>query len=153
MNSPTDSMSQATSEWRSLIALSFGSAPVLTSRRGGFAGKGPRGYTRSDDRIREDVCDRLSADDEVDASDITVTVAKAEVTLEGTVHDRHAKRRAEDIAESVTGVTDVHNRLRSNKGLVQEVGDKLMGRGNETGHAGSGTRNAPTGTPSVQNNH
>ncbi len=118
------------------------------TRRGGFAGRGPRGYTRSDDRIREDVCDRLSADDEVDASDITVTVAKGEVTLEGTVPDRHSKRRAEDVSESVSGVDEVHNRLRSNKGLVQEVGDKLMGRSSDTGHAGSGTRNAP-----AQNNH
>jgi len=125
-------------------------------RRGGFYGKGPRGYTRSDDRIREDVCDRLSADDEVDASDITVTVTKTEVTLEGSVPDRHSKRRAEDIAESVTGVTEVHNRLRANKGIVQEVGDKIMGRQNDTGHAGSGTRNSPagtTGTPNLQNNH
>jgi hypothetical protein len=123
------------------------------NRRGGFAGKGPRGYTRSDERIREDVCDRLSADDEVDASDVTVTVTKAEVTLEGTVPDRHSKRRAEDVVESVTGVTEVHNRLRSNKGLVQEVGDKLMGRANESGHAGSGTRNTPAGPTSAQNNH
>jgi len=126
------------------------------SRRGGFYGKGPRGYTRSDERIREDICDRLSADDEVDASDITVTVAKTEVTLEGSVPDRHSKRRAEDIAESVTGVTEVHNRLRSNKGVIQEVGDKIMGRGTEGGHAGSGTRNAPagtTGTQNLQNNH
>ncbi|HSU38216.1 MAG TPA: BON domain-containing protein, partial [Polyangiaceae bacterium] len=126
------------------------------SRRGGFYGKGPRGYTRSDERIREDICDRLSADDEVDASDITVTVAKTEVTLEGSVPDRHSKRRAEDIAESVTGVTEVHNRLRSNKGVMQEVGDKIMGRGTEGGHAGSGTRNAPagtSGTQNLQNNH
>jgi osmotically-inducible protein OsmY len=126
------------------------------TRRGGFYGKGPRGYTRSDERIREDICDRLSADDEVDASDITVTVAKTEVTLEGSVPDRHSKRRAEDIAESVTGVTEVHNRLRSNKGVMQEVGDKIMGRGTEGGHAGSGTRNAPAGTggtQNLQNNH
>ena len=126
------------------------------SRRGGFYGKGPRGYTRSDERIREDICDRLSADDEVDASDITVTVTKTEVTLEGSVPDRHSKRRAEDIAESVTGVTEVHNRLRSNKGVIQEVGDKIMGRGSEGGHAGSGTRNAPagtSGTQNLQNNH
>jgi hypothetical protein len=123
------------------------------ARRGGFAGRGPRGYTRSDDRIREDVCDRLSADDEVDASDISVTVSQGEVTLEGTVPDRHSKRRAEDISESVIGVDEVHNRLRSNKGLVQEVGDKIMGRSSDTGHAGSGTRNAPAGSTNVQNNH
>lgn len=121
--------------------------------RGGFFGKGPRGYVRSDERIREDVCDRLSFDDELDASDITVTVAKGEVTLEGTVSDRHSKRRAEDISESVNGVSEVHNRLRSNKGLAQEVEDKLMGHEQESsGHAGSGTRNSPAGT-ARPNNH
>lgn len=29
---------------------------------GGFAGRGPKGYQRSDDRIREDVCERLAED-------------------------------------------------------------------------------------------
>ena len=125
----------------------YGGSPWESRRRGPFSGKGPRGYVRSDERIREDVSDRLSDDDELDASDITVTVSKSEVTLEGTVPDRHSKRRAEDIAESVSGVTEVHNRLRSNKGLMQEVSDKLMGRDTETrGHAGSGTRNAPAGS-------
>lgn len=122
--------------------------PSVTPR-GGFSGKGPRGYTRSDDRMREDVCDRLSWDDEVDASDITVTVKEGEVTLEGTVPDRHSKRRAEDITEKVMGVKDVHNRLKANKPLMKEVGDKLMGRETEEhGHAGSGTRNQPNSTGS-----
>jgi len=124
-----------------------GGSPWESRQRGPFSGKGPRGYVRSDERIREDVSDRLSDDDELDASDITVTVSKSEVTLEGSVPDRHSKRRAEDIAESVSGVTEVHNRLRANKGLMQEVGDKLMGREAESGgHAGSGTRNAPAGS-------
>jgi len=134
----------------------FEGAGGQRTHRGGHAGKGPRGYTRSDERIREDVCDRLSLDDELDASDIAVTVSKGEVTLEGSVPDRHSKRRAEDISDSVLGVNEVHNRLRSNKGLMEEVGDKLMGRNTETaGHAGSGTRNAPTGTVGTpqQNSH
>jgi hypothetical protein len=133
-------------EWSRGFGLA--SSPSVTPR-GGFSGKGPRGYTRSDDRVREDVCDRLSWDDEVDASDVTVTVSQGEVTLEGSVPDRHSKRRAEDIAENVMGVKDVHNRLKANKGLVQEVGDKLMGRATEEhGHAGSGTRNQPSSTGS-----
>jgi osmotically-inducible protein OsmY len=116
-------------------------------RQGGFYGKGPKGYTRSDERIREDVCDRLSADDELDASDITVTVSAGEVTLEGTVPDRRSKHRAEDLSDSIAGVTDVHNRLRAQKGLVKEVSDKLLGRdeAQTEHHAGSGTRNTPAG--------
>ena len=65
--------------------------PISNVMRGGNAGKGPRGYVRSDERIKEDVSDRLSMDDETDASDITVTVSQGEVTLEGTVPDRHSE--------------------------------------------------------------
>ncbi len=48
-------------------------------------GRGPRNYTRSGDRIREDVSDRLTDDWGVDASDIEVNVSGTEVTLTGTV--------------------------------------------------------------------
>ncbi|HYE51688.1 MAG TPA: BON domain-containing protein [Azospirillaceae bacterium] len=75
-------------------------------------GRGPRNYTRSDDRIRDDVNDRLTDDPYVDASEIDVTVSGGEVTLSGTVDTRHAKRRAEDIAEEISGVTHVQNNLR-----------------------------------------
>lgn len=85
----------------------------LTPReRGGFAGRGPRGYRRSDDRIWEDVCEHLTHASSVDASRLDVTVERGEVTLEGSVHSREMKRRAEHIAEQVAGVVDVHNRLR-----------------------------------------
>ena len=114
-----------------------------------FFGKGPKNYTRSDDRIREDVCDRLSDDDEVDASDVTVTVRDGEVTLEGTVNDRRAKHRAEDIADNVRGVKDVHNRLSARKGMLQEIGDRITGKDESPhGHAGSGTRNSVGSTSS-----
>lgn len=117
-------------------------------RAAGFSGKGPKGYTRSDDRIREDVCDRLSADDELDASEITVVVSGGEVTLEGSVPDRRSKHRAEDLSDAVMGVQDVHNRLRAVRGIVKEVSDKLLGREEpQPGHhAGSGTRNNPAGS-------
>jgi osmotically-inducible protein OsmY len=110
-------------------------------------GKGPKGYVRSDERIREDVCDRLSDDDEVDARDITVTVRNAEVILEGSVNDRRSKHRAEDVAESVSGVKDVTNHLRARKGLLQELGDKITGDDDAEhhGHRGSGTRNSTAG--------
>lgn len=78
---------------------------------GRFAGRGPKSYQRGDERVREDVCDRLTADARVDASNITVSVQGGEVTLEGTVDDRGMKRRAEDVADAVGGVRQVHNRL------------------------------------------
>ena len=75
-------------------------------------GRGPKGYRRSDERIKEDVNDRLSDDYYLDASDVEVAVENMEVTLTGTVRNRNDKRRAEDLAESVSGVTNVENRLR-----------------------------------------
>jgi osmotically-inducible protein OsmY len=77
-----------------------------------FRGRGPKGYTRSDERIREDVSDRLTDDWRVDASNIEIKVSNGEVTLSGTVDSRDAKRRAEDIAESVSGARHVQNNLR-----------------------------------------
>jgi hypothetical protein len=79
---------------------------------GPHRGKGPAGYQRSDERIRELVCESLTDDDEIDASHLEVSVASGEVTLSGTVDDRRSKRAAEDCAYCVPGVRDVQNRLR-----------------------------------------
>jgi osmotically-inducible protein OsmY len=75
-------------------------------------GKGPKGYKRSDERIREDVNDRLTDYDYLDASDIDVVVSEAVVILDGTVDSRWSKRIAEDIAQTVSGVADIQNHLR-----------------------------------------
>ena len=78
---------------------------------GPMSGRGPEDYTRSSDRITEQVNERLTDDGHVDASKISVSADDGEVTLNGTVSDRSQKRRAENVAESVRGVRDVHNRL------------------------------------------
>ena len=75
-------------------------------------GRGPKGYSRSDERIRDDVNDRLTDDPFLDASDIEVMVDKGEVTLTGKVTSREDKRRAEDLADNVSGVKHVQNNLR-----------------------------------------
>jgi hypothetical protein len=84
--------------------------------RGRHAGRGPKGWQRSDERIREDINERLTDHPHIDASEIEVQVQGGEVTLTGTVDERNAKRLAEDIAESVSGVRDVHNQLRVQQG-------------------------------------
>ena len=86
-------------------------------RKGLYAGRGPRGYRRSDERIREDINDHLTDDWYVDASDVEVTVNNGLVTLTGRVDSRDDKRRAEDIAESVSGVMDVSNQLRVERNI------------------------------------
>jgi osmotically-inducible protein OsmY len=80
--------------------------------RGPHAGKGPQGYVRSDERILELVHEVLTDHEHVDASNITVGVKDGEVTLTGHVDRRSAKLQAEDLASTVSGVKDVHNRLR-----------------------------------------
>ncbi|MGN6164050.1 MAG: BON domain-containing protein [Flavisolibacter sp.] len=79
---------------------------------GPHKGKGPKGYHRSEERIREDVCDRLCDNSMIDASDIDIKVEGTEVILTGTVESKEDKRRAEDIAESISGVSNVQNQLR-----------------------------------------
>ncbi len=81
-------------------------------RRPGYAGLGPRGYARSDDRILDDVCARLEEDGDLDASQIEVNVEDRVVRLSGFVDARDAREWAEELAAGVTGVEDVVNRLR-----------------------------------------
>jgi len=118
-------------------------------------GSGPKGYRRSDERIREDVCDRLGHDWEIDASEVEVSVSNGEVTLAGSVNDRSQKFRVEHIADGVSGVNEVHNQLRVKRELPLQ-GSSTATPGNAqnrtTGTSGTGT-GAGTGTtgPTNQN--
>ena len=89
---------------------------------GEHTGRGPKGYQRTDERIWEDVCDRLTDDAHVDATDIEVRVDDGEVTLDGTVRSRDEKHHAEDIIDNVPGVRDVHNRLHISREIVGRAG-------------------------------
>ncbi|MGQ4659941.1 BON domain-containing protein [Lysobacter sp. F6437] len=81
-------------------------------RQRSYAGVGPRNYSRSDERITEDLCERLTHDPDIDASDIEVRVASGTATLEGTVGQRWMKHRAEDLADGCSGVRNVENRIQ-----------------------------------------
>ncbi len=96
---------------------SYGQGPLGGQRgygfqQGGHRGKGPQGYTRSDERIRETVCEVLHDDDQIDATNIDVTVKSGEVVLSGSVSDRRMKRLAEDCVERLPGVKDVQNQIK-----------------------------------------
>jgi hypothetical protein len=99
------------------VASWFGDEEAARRRRmdawnGGHRGRGPSGYVRSDERIKEDISDRLTDYDYIDATNISVEVSGGEVTLSGTVDSRYEKRLAEDLAEDVSGVRNVENRVR-----------------------------------------
>ncbi len=107
---------------------------------GQHRGRGPKGYQRSDSRILEDVNDRLTEDPHLDASEIEVSVSNREVTLSGTVNSRFEKRHAEDIAETVSGVTHVQNNLRVQQAAEMGMGGSML---SGTGAAGAGTVGRP----------
>lgn len=83
--------------------------PAVAARR---YPQGPKGYRRSDERIREDLCDRLVQARHIDSSEVTVEVTNGTVVLEGTVPQRRMKHAIEDFADACLGVQDIDNRIR-----------------------------------------
>jgi|SRR5688572_8043714 hypothetical protein len=112
---------------------------------GPHTGRGPRGYQRSDERIHEEVNERLTAHGLIDASDVECRVVNGEVTLTGFVDSRAAKRAAADVAEDIYGVRDVHNELR----IRSHAPDQGVGRTSVLGLTESQMQSthSPAGTP------
>jgi hypothetical protein len=124
-----------------------GREETLTEKIGRFFGMGPKGYRRSDERIREDVSERLEDHPDIDASNIEVMVKDGEVTLTGWVNNRRAKRLAEDVAEQSRSVKDVHNQIRvtTETGLLtgtETTVTETTGRKGATGTTADKTRAA-----------
>ncbi len=117
-------------------------------RRDPFArrrGLGPKGYRRSDERIRDEVCERIARSG-IDAREVEVAVAAGEVTLTGTVERRDEKRALEDVADDVFGVEDVHNQLRLHRG-ARARGLELTGSALTAGSGTTGTGAAMSAKP------
>lgn len=91
---------------------------------GPHVGRGPRGYQRSDERIQDELHERLTAHGLIDATDVECRVVNGEVTLVGFVDSRAAKRAAEDLAEDIHGVRQVRNELR----IRSHAGEEGVGR-------------------------
>jgi hypothetical protein len=80
-----------------------------------FRGRGPKGYIRSDERLLETICERLTDAPHIDASDIEVEVQQQRVTLRGSVSDRKTKYAVEDLVDR-SGASEIENQLRVNRG-------------------------------------
>lgn len=65
----------------------------------------------NDDGLEEEIADRLSLDDRIDESQITVTVRNGVAELSGSVETRDQQFVAEQIVAAVTGIRIVRNRL------------------------------------------
>ncbi len=87
---------------------------------------GPKGYKRSDERIREDICDALCSAYEIDSSDVEIKVQNGEVTITGTVPDRQTKLRIEHLADRMSGVNEVTNQVRIKRN--QQQSQQLQGQ-------------------------
>jgi osmotically-inducible protein OsmY len=83
----------------------------------GYAGKGPRGWTLRDERLIEEVSDRLMEDRLLDARHIEVSASAGVVTLAGDVPGASDVAHAEMLVRGTAGVLDVVNRLRVEPGL------------------------------------
>jgi osmotically-inducible protein OsmY len=92
----------------------YGSYPVARNRqyaRNPYP-QGPKGYQRSDERLKEDISERLMESHQIDCSDVSLDVRGGKVVLEGTVPSRHMKHAIEDLVDNCPGVQDIDNRVR-----------------------------------------
>ncbi|MFJ1259757.1 BON domain-containing protein [Cupriavidus sp. CuC1] len=114
---------------------------------------GPKGYQRSDERIRETVCEHLAYAGGVDVRDVSVEVASGLVTLTGTVRTRSEKYDIEDLADTVFGVTEVQNNIRVQRdrglGGVGGSGVSRQGSAAASGTASVASVTASAATPST----
>lgn len=107
--------------------------------------KGPKHYERSDERIREFICERLAQCPSLDVEEVSVEVSGACVTLEGTVPARRMKHLIEDLADSCWGVREVDNRIKVRPGReaspsATAAGLPEAGTGQEPGTPAPGKR-------------
>lgn len=93
----------------------FGLGPDIAPPRD-FRGRGPKDYQRSDERLKEDISERLREHPEIDASEITVDVTGGRVSLSGEVDSRRTKHQVEDLVDACRGVQEIDNRLRIRSG-------------------------------------
>jgi len=114
-----------------------------------YRGRGPKNYMRSDERIREDLNERLTDSDEIDASNITVEVSNGVATLKGSVDERWMKHCAEDLAESCSGVRDVNNQIRVQSQAANQGTSRSPISGSTTSGGSSPELGANPGTSST----
>lgn len=121
-------------EGRSGFRSSWGASDAQMGHGASWRGHGPQGYARSDERISEDICERLTDDPDTDPREVRVRVEDGVVTLEGRVDDRWMKHHIEDLVDATFGVKDIHNRIT--------VGPRASepGTGGDTLSAGPGSR-------------
>jgi hypothetical protein len=127
----------------------YGSYPIAHSRQ--YARNpyphGPKGYQRSDERLKEDISERLMESHNIDCSDVSLDVRGGKVVLEGTVPSRHMKHAIEDLVDNCPGVQDIDNRVRVPGAMSQSQSQSQASQ--QAGAAGSSSQPGSTGGASV----
>ncbi len=127
----------------------FGYGFAREGTQGTFRGRGPKGYERSDERLREMICERLTDDPRIDASDVNIDVRDKIVKLSGVVSDRRTKYEIEDLVERCGGVKDIDNqvRVRTASSMTQSSGTRIpTGEGTTTMSGASAETESKAGT-------
>ncbi|MDB6089367.1 MAG: hypothetical protein JWN85_2151 [Gammaproteobacteria bacterium] len=152
---PPDRPRLSESEYSDESSLSYGrgyrGGGGGSARYGGFGAplrsspfpRGPKGYQRSDERLKEDISERLMEAAHIDSSEVTVEVRGAKVVLEGVVPDRHMKHAIEDLVDACPGVQDIDNRVRVGSAAERQ------GQGQGGGALPASSGNATTQQPSA----
>jgi osmotically-inducible protein OsmY len=112
----------------------FGRAEVDVPR----TRSGPKNYARSDERIRELICERVMQNLSIDASEVSVDVRGGRVTLGGTVPHRLMRHAIEDVVDRCWGVQDIENNIR-----VQSSQEASTSAAGGFGQGGQGQENRP----------
>lgn len=104
--------------------------------------RGPRNYKRSDERISDDIHEKIDRHLDVDAREVIIEVKDGDVTIRGTVFSRADKRLVEEMAEDVFGVKNVQNMLRVNReeAIPGESTSSLSGNSTSTDSRLTGKR-------------
>jgi osmotically-inducible protein OsmY len=99
---------------------------------------GPKGYTRSDERIKEDISERLWRAKQIDSSEVTIAVKDGVVTFTGTVPERWMRHEIENVADSCMGVKDIEDNVR----LLQPISEGQLETSEKRGPEGTGSSTA-----------
>ncbi len=94
--------------------------PRSEASRENHHGKGPKNFSRKDEHLKEEVCEKFLMNPDLDPEHIDVRVEEGVVILSGHVRIREDRFLAEDLARDVSGVKEVVNQISRGK---WDVGD------------------------------
>jgi osmotically-inducible protein OsmY len=89
-----------------MLALAFAVVPPASAQTP------QQSSQKSDDKIYDQIRQRLANDPDVKGAGFDVSVKDGVVTLKGDVHDGKAREKAEKITKKIKGVTSVNNQLK-----------------------------------------